>query len=324
MSAAIFRSIDEVKGRFGPCALAIGNFDGVHIGHRKLIREAVEFASERGITPAVLTFDPHPTAVVAPDRIPLMICTMEQRVKLLGEAGAKKIFILGFTSEVAHESPDEFVSELLVKRLEIRGVFVGEGFRFGYKQSGTPEVLAGLASKYNFTVRFVRPVTYRGETVSSSAVRQYLGAGNVSRAGRLLGRCYALEDEVVKGHGIGSKQTVPTLNLRPEPGLIVPRGVYATKTCDVRTGRTWDSVTNSGVRPTFGGTEPTVESYLLSSLEGESPERIEVRFRHFIRAERQFPDAAALKSQILKDVARAEVFMRRSRRFGGGLSSGCC
>ncbi len=321
MSAAIFRSIDEVKGRFGPCALAIGNFDGVHIGHRKLIREAVEFASERGITPAVLTFDPHPTAVVAPDRIPVMICTMEQRLRLLGEAGAEKIFVLAFTPEVAHESPEEFVSELLVNRLQIRGVFVGEEFRFGHKQSGTPEVLAKLASKYNFSARFVRPVTYRGEIVSSSAIRQYLAAGDVSRAARLLGRCYALEDEVVKGQGIGSKQTVPTLNLRPGPGLIVPQGVYATETCDLKTGRTWDSVTNSGVRPTFGGTELTVETYLLSPLEGESAERIEVRFRHFIRAERQFPDAAALKDQIMKDVARAQVFTRRCRRFAQSPSS---
>ena len=321
MSAVIVRSIDEIKDRFGPCALAIGNFDGVHIGHRKLIREAVEFSSERRITPAVLTFDPHPTAVVAPEHVPLMICTMEQRLRLLAEAGAEKVFILVFTPEVAHESPEEFVSELLVKRLETQGVFVGEGFRFGYKQSGTPEVLARLADQYKFSARFVRPASYRGEVVSSSAVRRCLQAANVTLAGRLLGRCYALEGEVVKGRGIGSKQTVPTLNLRPGPDLVVPRGVYATETRDLASGRKWESVTNSGVRPTFGGTELTVETFLLGPLEGPSPERIEIAFRYFIRPEKQFPDAASLKAQILKDVGRAQVFTRRLRRLAQPASS---
>ncbi len=279
MSAGIFRSLEEVTGRFGPCALAIGNFDGVHIGHRKLIGEAVQFASERGIAPAVLTFDPHPTAIVAPDRVPPMICTMQQRLRLLGEAGAQKIFVLAFTAELARQSPEEFVSEVLVRSLETQGVFVGEGFRFGYKQTGTPEVLSELAAKYNFTARFVHPVTYRGEVVSSSVIRRYIASSNVSRAGRLLGRCYSLEGEVVKGRGIGSKQTVPTLNLRPDSNLVVPLGVYATETLDLRTGRKWESVTNSGFNPTFGRTELTVETYLLTPLEDPSPERIQVQFQ---------------------------------------------
>jgi riboflavin kinase/FMN adenylyltransferase len=321
MSGNTFRSLEEVNGRFGPCALAIGNFDGVHIGHRKLIAEAVQFASEQGITPAVLTFDPHPTAVVAPDRVPPMICTMEQRLKLLGEAGAQKIFVLTFTAELAQQSPEEFVSGLLVKSLETRGVFVGEGFRFGYKQSGTPEVLSQLASQYNFSARFVHPVSYRGEIVSSSAIRRYIGSGNVSRASRLLGRCYSLEGEVVKGQGIGSKQTVPTLNLRPDCHLVLPRGVYATETLDLESGRKWESVTNSGYRPTFGGTELTVETYLLSPLGDSSPERIQVQFRHFIRPEKQFPDAAGLRAQIFRDVARAQVFTRRWRKFAQSQSS---
>jgi riboflavin kinase / FMN adenylyltransferase len=142
-------------------------------------------------------------------------------------------------------------------------------------------------------------------------VREYLAAGNVARAGRLLGRCFAIEGPIVTGHGVGSKQTVPTLNLRPAAGQLLPRGVYVTETLDLRTGRYWPSITNAGVRPTFGGDDLTIETFLLDSLEGRAPEHIEVRFRRFIRPERQFPTPDALKGQIFKDAARAQAYWRR-------------
>jgi riboflavin kinase / FMN adenylyltransferase len=313
MTATVFRSLDEAGGHFGPCALAIGNFDGVHIGHQALIRRAVAFAAENRLTPAVLTFDPHPTAVVAPDRVPEMICTLDQRLRLLSRAGAQRVLVLPFTVDVARLSPEEFVSGILVNVLQTKGVFVGDNFRFGYKQAGTPDVLQKLSREYGFACQFIHPVHYRDEIVSSSSIRRYLNSGNVSRAGRLLGHCFALEGLVVAGHGMGRSQTVPTLNLRPVPNQIMPDGVYITETTD-GTGRTWPSITNVGVRPTFDGEEPTIETYLLAPLNDPVPGRIEVQFRRFVRPERRFPDAAALRAQILKDVTRAQEYWRRLRQ----------
>jgi len=315
MTATVFRSLDDARGRFGPCALAIGNFDGVHIGQQALVRRTVTFAEQNGLEPAVLTFDPHPTAIVAPDRVPELICTLEQRLQLLSGAGARRILVLPFTRDVARLSPEEFISRILLDCLQTRGVFVGDNFRFGYKQAGTPDVLRRLGEQCGFTSEFIHPVRYRNEVVSSSSVRQYLDSGNVSRAGRLLGHCFALEGAVVTGHGIGRKQTVPTLNLRPVPNQVTPLGIYITETSD-EIGRRWPSVTSVGTRPTFDGKELTIETYLLASLHDPVPRWIEVQFRRFVRPERRFPDAAALKIEILKDVARAQEYWRRIQESG--------
>ncbi|MBV8553118.1 MAG: bifunctional riboflavin kinase/FAD synthetase [Acidobacteriaceae bacterium] len=321
MSAEIFRSLEAARRRFGPCALAIGNFDGVHIGHQSLLRETVRCGAASNVVPAVLTFDPHPTAVVAPDRMPQAISSLEQRLEWLEAAGVKRILVLPFTPELARLLPEEFVSEILINALETRAVFVGENFRFGNRQSGTPEVFQDLAARYGFALRFMKPVTFRGRVVSSSAIRQYLEAGRVAQAGRLLGRCFSLRGTVVSGHGIGSKQTVPTLNLRPAADQVVPRGVYVTETRDRLTGRRWHSITNAGVRPTFGGNELTVETFLLDALEGETPREIGVDFRHFVRAERQFPNPEMLKAQILRDVGRAKAYWRRTAKLVQPASS---
>jgi riboflavin kinase / FMN adenylyltransferase len=309
MSGTVFRSLDEARGRFGPCALTIGNFDGVHIGHQALLAQTVDCAATNNIAPAVLTFDPHPAAVVAPERVPAMICTLEQRLELLSAAGAKRIFVLPFTAAVARLTPEQFVSQILVDVLETQAVFVGDNFRFGHRQAGNPDVLRALGVQYGFVSQFVQPVSFRGEIVSSSLIRHYLGSCNVSRAARLLGRCFFVEGLIVAGHGVGSKQTVPTLNLRPDPGQLVPRGVYVTET--IHRARRSPSITNVGVRPTFGGDELTIETFLLSALEGRTPERIKVEFRRFVRAERQFANPEELKTQILKDVATAQKYWRR-------------
>ena len=151
--------------------------------------------------------------------------------------------------------------------------------------------------------------------VSSSAIRRYLEQGNVSRASRLLGRCYALSEPVISGHGIGSKQTVPTLNLRPPTDQLVPRGVYISETVEPSSQRRWQSITNVGVRPTFGGDQLTIETFLLSPFSEPTPEHIEVRFLRYVRPERQFPTPEDLKAQIFKDVARAQSYSRRASKW---------
>lgn len=314
MGASVFHSLEEAQGHFGPCALAIGNFDGVHIGHQALLSETLGFVSQNGLIPAALTFHPHPTVIVAPDRVPPLICTLEQRIRLLERAGAARILVLPFTPELARLSPEEFVWKILVQALQTKAVFVGDNFRFGHKHAGTPATLRSLGERFGFVSQFVQPVTFRGEVISSSTIRQYLAAGNVGRAARLLGRCFSIEGSIVPGQGVGSKQTVPTLNLAPPPGQLIPRGVFITETLDLSTHRRWPSITNAGVRPTFGAHDLTIETFLLAPLEGPALEKIQVQFCRFIRAERQFPTPEALKTQILKDVSRAQVYWRRAPR----------
>jgi riboflavin kinase/FMN adenylyltransferase len=311
MSAQVFRSVEEARGRFAASALAIGNFDGVHIGHKALLRMTQQFAGTRRLSCSVLTFHPHPTAVVAPDRTPPLICTLEQRLQLLQATGAEQILVLPFTENVARLSPEQFVSEILLDSLNTKAVFVGRNFRFGHKQKGTPETLRTLGEQSGFEPHFIEPVSYRGQIVSSSLIREYLKTGNVSRANRLLGRCFFVEGDVVAGRGIGSKQLVPTLNVRPQPGQLTPRGIYVTETIDAARSRRWQSITNVGTSPTFGTNETTIETYLLSDFDGLTPESIRVEFRRFVRWETWFPSVDDLRAQILKDVARAQAYWRR-------------
>ncbi len=311
MSARVFRSVEEARGQFEPCALAIGNFDGVHLGHQALLAETKRQAAARGIAPAVLTFHPHPTVIVAPERRPELISTIEQRIDLLAAAGTSQILVLPFTLEVAQLSARDFVWQILCNALKTQVVIVGGNFRFGHKQAGGPETLRALGGEFGFESQFLPPVAWQGEVISSSGIRRYLSSGNVSRAARLLGRCFSIAGPVVAGHGVGSKQTVPTLNLRPPAGQIVPRGVYITETIEPSTKRRWESITNCGVRPTFGGNELAIETFLLTPLESEAPSQIEVDFRRFVREERQFPSPEALKAQIFRDVSRAKAYWRR-------------
>ena len=303
---------------FGPSALTIGNFDGVHAGHRAILRRVVALARERGWKPSVLTFDPHPARIVAPERAPRLLTTPEERVRLMREAGIEQVLILPFTRELAGFSPERFVREIVVERLEARAVLVGDNFRFGHEHAGDTRLLAELGRRYGFLVEAVPAVRMRGRVVSSSEVRGLIEAGNVSLAARLLGRPYALAGEVVSGQGIGSKQTVPTLNLAPAAEVLPARGVYITRTTDAETGRRWNSVTNIGTRPTFGGDSVTVETFLLDPLDVASPRAIRVEFLKRLREERRFEDAAALKRQILRDVGRAQTYFGRVLRIDTG------
>lgn len=317
----VFRSLAEAAGVFGPCALTIGNFDGVHLGHRTLIRQVRQLARNNGWNSGVLTFDPHPTVIVAPERAPRAICSLQDRLRLLEEAGADRILVLPFTPEVALMEPEEFVERVIVDGLDARALLVGQNFRFARRQAGNPTVLAEAGRKYGFECHFLAPITFRGEIVSSTAIRNHLASGAVGRAGRLLGRCFSITGEVVSGHGVGSKQTVPTLNLRPGAELIPARGVYITETEDPLTSRRWPSITNIGMRPTFGGDEVTIETYLLSELQGDAPEYISVHLHRRVRDERKFPDPQALRAQILRDVDRAKTYWRRLRRVQPAIAS---
>ena len=310
----IYHSLQEAADGFGPCALTVGNFDGVHAGHRRILRRVVWLAHQNGWKPAALTFDPHPAKIVAPQRAPRLLTTPEQRALLMRDEGIAQVLVLPFTPELSRFRPEQFVQTILREKLDARAVLVGENFRFGYRHAGDTRLLSELGQRHGFLTEVLPAVALRGRTVSSSEVRRLLDRGKVSLAARLLERPHALQGTVVPGQGIGSKMTVPTLNLAPGAEVLPATGVYITRTHALDDGRSWPSVTNVGCRPTFGGDTLLVETSLLSPLQGAPPRVIRVELLHRLRGERKFPNPELLRAQILRDVARAQAFFRRLER----------
>jgi len=307
----IFRSLAELPRDFGPSVITIGNFDGVHIGHQQIMRRVAASAREHGGTAAALTFHPHPTRLVAPARAPRLLTTPEQRAGLMLDQGLDRVLILPFTPEIAGLTPEQFVRDILSGMFNARSVLVGDNFRFGNRAAGDAHTLQELGRKFGFSGEIIHPIAWRGRVVSSSEIRQSIESGHVSRACRMLGRPYALEGIVVPGAGIGSKQTVPTLNLETNAEVLPKTGVYITETRERGSSRHWPSITNVGYRPTFNGHGLTIETFLLAPLEGETPKEISVEFLRWVREEQKFPSPEALKAQIFHDVSRAQAFFRR-------------
>jgi len=307
----IYRSLAEIPADFGPCAITIGNFDGVHLGHQEILRQVVEIARSEGWHSAAVTFHPHPTKLVAPERAPRLLTTPEQRARLIEQRGVDEVLILPFDSSIAHLAPEDFVREILVDKLKTRAILVGDNFRFGHRAAGNVDTLEELGGKYSFETDVVPPVTWRNRIISSSAIRAAIDSGQVSIACRMLGRPYPLEGVVVHGAGVGSRQTVPTLNLQTDAEVLPKAGVYVTRTRDLVQAREWPSITNVGYRPTFNGHGLSIETYLLTALDGPAPSEISVEFLRWVRDERKFDSPEALKAQILRDVARADAYHRR-------------
>ena len=316
---AAYWNLEDLPRDFGPSAIAIGNFDGVHVGHREILRRTEQVAADLGVKPTVLTFHPHPKRILRPEEAPEEIEPVERRLERMETEGMSQALVLPFRPELAALEAHEFVRRVLVEKMGVKAVLVGENFRFGKGQGGDVRLLAELGDKYGYRTEILEAVTTRGRLVSSSTIRQLLRDGKVNAANRLLGYEFGVEGPVVSGQGIGSKQTVPTLNLAVAPlvaaGRLVPlSGVYVTQTQDLSDGRTWPSITNIGYRPTFGGDGMTIETYLLEPLADPTPVRIRVEFNLRLRDERKFPNPEELKAQILRDVARAQAYWRRRRR----------
>ena len=311
----IYRSLAEIGPDFGPSVITIGNFDGAHSGHRQIFRRVVALARELNARPTVLTFHPHPARIVAPERTLKLLNSPGERAEVMLREGIEQVLIVPFDRAFSHQTPDEFVHRVLVEKLKVRAVLVGDNFRFGSGHAGSAETLVELGRKYGFRTEIVKGVRLRGRLVSSTAVRRLIEAGNVSLAGRFLERPYALEGMVVPGHGVGSRKTVPTLNLATRAEVLPARGVYITRTTDPANGRRWPSLTNLGVRPTFGGDTLAIETFLLAPLEDGDPRAIRVEFLRRVRDERKFESPEALKAQILKDAQRARAYFRRLERW---------
>jgi riboflavin kinase / FMN adenylyltransferase len=303
----VAHSADQWRQQFGnpavPTAMSIGNFDGVHTGHRKILEDVAQRAHQSGWMSAVLTFDPHPAKVLRPDAAPLQIETLAQRLDGFSRAGIEAVLVLPFTLELAQVKARDFVERFLVETMATKAVLVGESFRFGNRQEGDVELLEKLGEKFGFEVDIIAPVGDGNSIVSSSAIRQAVRDGRVDEARNMLGRPFALGGEIHPGTGQGQKLVVPTLNLTTQQELLPKNGVYATES--LVNGKTYQSVTNIGVRPTFGGQQLAIESNLFDFSEALTSGPMEVRFKSRLRDEQKFPTVEALREQVLQDIETA-------------------
>jgi riboflavin kinase/FMN adenylyltransferase len=290
--------------------LALGNFDGMHRGHLKIIERVRRGAEERGSTAVAMTFDPHPSKIVRPDKAPPLLMTHQQKLEALARGGMHGVAIVRFTPELAQWDPEMFVRSVLVEWLHVAEVWVGANFLFGHDRSGNFSLLRSLGARYGFRAEKIDPVRYKDFVVSSTRVRRLVSEGRVDEAGALLGHYYALDGTVVQGQKRGRELGFPTANLCPENELIPPAGVYAT-TANID-GMAYPSLTNIGTRPTFeSGEENIIETHVLDMNKDIYGAKLRLGFVQRLRDEKKFDGTDALKAQIEADRARARDLFDR-------------
>ncbi len=309
----VFRGLGAVPAGYGPSVVAIGNFDGVHRGHRAILQDVRNRARGSDARAVVVTFDPHPLRILRPAEAPLLLTPMPQRLQLLAGTGVDATLVLSFTEAFSRESARGFAEGVLREPLQAVAVHEGDNFRFGYRAEAGVEQLRALGSELGFSVVAHSVLHRRGLPVSSSVVRSLVAAGRVEQARALLGRPFSICSTAARGRGIGTRLLVPTVNLAPYPEQKPAHGVYVTR---VRIESRWfRSITNAGNRPTFGEDSYAIESHLLDfepvPLDADAP--VEVEFLHRLRGERRFPSPQALREQIGQDVARARRYHRLAR-----------
>lgn len=306
----VYRSLAEIPASFGPAIATIGNFDGVHIGHQRILAAVTAEARRADARSIALTFDPHPECFLRPDRAPLLITPMGERLRLLAATGLDAVLVMPFAADLASLSARQFVESILLDRLHIRTLHEGSNFRFGHRAGAGVEELRQFGAEFNFTLHVHDAVHVHGMEVSSSAVRALLAAGDIRRARWMLGRPFSIVSAQVRDRGIGTRLLVPTVNLAPYTGQLPGFGVYVTRLS--LGGRCFQSVTNVGNRPTMGDASFAVESHILNfeplDLAENPPLRLE--FLHRLRDEIKFPSAELLKEQIFADIARAKRYFR--------------
>lgn len=309
-SVRVFRSLDDVPQDFGPSIAAIGNFDGVHCGHQQILRTVAAEAKARGMRSIAITFDPHPAQFLRPAEAPKLLTFLPERLRLLALTGVDAILVLPFDEALSRVTAADFVRDVLVGVLKVRGIHEGGNFRFGHGARAGVNELRAFGEKQGFVVEVHAAVRVHGMQVSSSTVRSLIAAGDVRRARWMLGRVFGVHSHPAKGRGVGSKLLVPTVNLAPYEGLLPGFGVYVTRLTIGE--RCFKSVTNVGNRPTFEGVGFGVETHILDfkpvELTDETPLYLEFLYR--LRGEMQWPSTEALKTQIFKDVQRAKRYFK--------------
>lgn len=306
----VYRSLSEVPADLGRTVIAIGNFDGVHRGHREILSSAVNEARAKNAKTLAITFDPHPEQFLRPQIAPKLLTLIPARLRLLAATGVDAILVLPFDAALANMRAQEFVERVLVDRLHVSTLHEGANFRFGYRAEAGVKELKAFGAQFGFSVQVHSAVCVHGLEISSSAVRALVAAGNIKRARWMLGRPFGVRSTQARGRGVGSRLLVPTVNLAPYAELLPAFGVYVTRLTIDR--RCFQAVTNVGNRPTFEGTGFSVETHILDfepiDMNEETPLHLEFLMR--LRPEIEWPSPEALKAQIFRDVARAKRYFR--------------
>jgi riboflavin kinase / FMN adenylyltransferase len=301
----VYRSLADLPAAPAGRSIALGTFDGVHRGHRRVIAAAVEGARERGLRPAVVTFDPHPLQVLRPEEPPLVLTTTDTKAALVAGLGVEELVAIPFTPEFSRQSADEFSDRVLVRALDARRVSVGANFRFGHGASGDTE---SLRARPEFETVVVPLVEHGGAPVSSSRIRELVAEGDVRGAAELLEAPFRLIGEVVRGDARGRELDMPTVNLRPPLGLVVPAaGIYAARAHGNGLGTDVPAAVSIGVRPTFEDDgDLRVEAHLIGFDGDLYGQTVWLEFLERLRDEVKFDSAEALKRQMRADVEQAE------------------
>ncbi|MGC2137807.1 MAG: bifunctional riboflavin kinase/FAD synthetase [Candidatus Sulfotelmatobacter sp.] len=308
----VFHKLEDVPAGFGPSLVSVGNFDGVHRAHAHVLGEIVREARRREAKAVAVTFEPHPARILRPDSGLKLLTPLPEKLRLLETTGIDAVLVLPFGRDLSLMTPRQFAERILKKKLHAIEVHEGFNFRFGHKAGGDVNVLAQLGQELGFEVEVYPEQTLRGEPVSSSHIRKLIGEGRVSRARHLLARPFCILGAPGRGRGLGSKYTVPTINLARYEELVPKDGVYIT--CTRVGAEQFDSVTNVGNRPTFGVDSFAVETHLLNFHPTElTPEsEVEICFLNRVRDEIKFPSVDALREQIALDVKKARRYFHLS------------
>lgn len=318
-AAAIYRALADLPAQFGPSVVAIGNFDGVHLGHQEILASVTAEARAAGRRAVAITFDPHPEQFLRPHIAPKFLTPPEDKLRLLAATGIDAIVVLPFDASFSNHTAREFVSGVLVDALDVKSVHEGGTFRFGRRAEAGVTELAAFGVEFGFNVHVHKPVTVHGLEVSSSAIRNLVATGDMRKARWMLGRPFGVRSTPARGRGIGTRLLVPTVNLAEYDGLLPGFGVYVTRL--IVGERCFHAATNVGNRPTFGQASFAVESHILDfepiDLSEDTP--LELEFLLRLRPEIEWPSPEALKTQILKDVARARRYFRLENAFSAKL-----
>jgi riboflavin kinase/FMN adenylyltransferase len=301
----VLRSISELSELPGPLFLAIGVFDGVHLGHHAVISTSAKHAMDAGGTPVVVTFDPHPVKVLRPDKAPHLLTATQHKIALIRDLGVAHLLVLHFDREFAATSPEDFVQQLVDHSKPLREICVGHEWSFGKGRAGNLALLKKLGEIHRFNVIGVEAVKVNGEVVSSTAIRQAVEGGNLVKATQMLGREYTILGTVVRGEQLGRKLGFPTANLSAHSEQFPPNGVYVVEAR--LAGALYRGVANLGFRPTVAAGKPErlLELHLFDLDQEIYGAEMEVRFVRYLRPERKFADLEALKAQIAADVRQA-------------------
>ena len=293
-----------------PVVLAIGNFDGVHLGHAALVKRLATVAAGLQLAPTVLSFEPHPREFFAPASAPARLTPLREKLELLAECGARQAMICPFNAAFAALTAEEFIEQVLVNGLQVRHLIIGDDFRFGRGRTGDFALLQAAGQRFGFAVEAMGSVVVDGERVSSSGVRRALAEGDMEHAARLLGRPYVIDGQVAHGQKLGRQLGFATANLRIKHDPPPMTGVFAVEVGGLGP-QPLPGVANLGVRPTVGGVRPLLEVHLFDFNRDIYGAHISVRFVHKLRAEQRFPNFDALKAQIAADAAAARSFFQR-------------